>query len=113
MQSNFVGLKAAFTCVSTSIAMSMNIAWSSLMLDSRRMMSWCLDSISSTACRVIWESEIIWVERSALSEQIFLLPSANAVRIPPLDGSNQLCRTEEEKGFWTLQFVLYYNMEQG
>lgn len=65
-------------------------------------MSWCLDSISSTACRVIWESEIIWVKRSTLSEEIFLHPPGNAVLIPPLDGSNQLCRTAEEKGFGTL-----------
>ena len=48
------------TWVSTIRAMSMNMVRSSLMLASRRMMSWWRDSISFSACRVIWESEIIW-----------------------------------------------------
>lgn len=53
-------LLCSLTCVSTNMAMSMNISCSSLMLDSSFMMSLCRDSISFRACLVIWESEMIW-----------------------------------------------------
>lgn len=46
------------TWLSTSMAMSTNISWSSLMLLSRRTMSLCRDSISLRACLEIPESTI-------------------------------------------------------
>lgn len=51
--------QAALTCVSTNMAMSMNISCSSRMLVSSFRMSLWRDSISLSACLVMCESEMI------------------------------------------------------
>lgn len=91
------------TCVSTSMAMSINISWSSLMLDSSWMMSLCRDSISFSACLVICELEMIWRQKHSSSE---LIPTLISKLLSALDLRSSILLLF---GFnWFQNHVLFY-----